>query len=176
MLKVGVDTYVTLDEANEYVNNYFLSSDPLRIQWNAMEDSDREVLLRKAFVQMNQLPYTGKPKNPKQSLPFPRGCTFTTEDWQLVKNAQVEQCVAISDPVAIQDFENRIKIRRAGVVKYTIGDLSEQFQSGLPSESNATFFGLAEKAYGYLSKWLRGGYKVCTSIKRHYGYPWWWLP
>lgn len=176
MLVLGKDTYITIEQANQYISNYYLSSDPLRIQWEAIEDADKEVLLRKAFVQINSLPYTGRPENNKQSLPFPRACNFTAQDMQNVQNAQAEQAIAISDSVTAQETVDRIKLRRAGVVQYTIGDLSEKFQTGLPSESNATFFGLSEKAYKYLAKWLTGGYRVCTSIKKHYGYPWLYRP
>lgn len=176
MLVVGKDTYITIEQANEYVSNYYLSSDPLRIQWEASSEEDKEVLLRKAFNQINSLPFIGKPKRVDQPLPFPRYCDFKPQDMQNVQYAQVEQAIAISDIVTAQENVDRIKLRRAGVVQYTIGDLSEKFQSGLPSESNATMFGLSEKAYGFLSKWLKGGYHVCTSIKRRHGRPWWWLP
>lgn len=172
MLVVGVDTYITIQEANEYVSKYFLTTDPLRIQWEALTDDDKEVLLRKSFDQINQLPFTGEPKDPKQFLPFPRKCNFTAQDMENVKRAQAEQAIAISDTVTAQETADRIKLRRAGVVQYTIGDLSEKFQSGLPSESNATFFGLSEKAYKLLAKWLSGGYRICTSTKKHCGYPW----
>lgn len=173
MLIIGEDTYVTLDEANQYIKNYYLSSDPLRVQWESTADTDKEILLRKSFSQINELPFTGKPTNAKQSLPFPRGCKFTEQDWQKVKYAQTEQAVGVLDTVAVQEYENRLKLRRAGVLQYTIGDLSEKFQTGLPSESNATYFGLNEKAYKYLKDWLQGGYKVCTSIKPRRGHPWW---
>ena len=171
MLTVGVDTYVTLVEANQYVSNYYVSTDPLRVQWEATADADKEVMLRRAFVQINSLPYTGRPKN---SLPFPRACNFTAQDMQKVKYAQTEQSIAISDPITAQETEDRLKLRRAGVTQYTIGDLSEKFQNGLPVDSNATFYSLSEKAYRYLKKWLQGGYRVCTSTKKPCGYPWPW--
>lgn len=174
-LTVGVDTYITLAEANEYVSKYYTSTDPLRVQWEALSEGDCEVLLRQSFEQINGLPFAGRPTNPKQLLPFPRGDHFTAQDMQQVKYAQAEQSLAISDPVASQETEDRIKLRRAGVVQYTIGDLSEKFQDGLPEESNANFFGMSIKAYKYLKKWLQGGYRVCTSIKRPCGYPWPWL-
>ena len=67
MLIIGEDTYVTLDEANQYIKNYYLSSDPLRVQWESTADTDKEILLRKSFSQINELPFTGKPTNAKQS-------------------------------------------------------------------------------------------------------------
>ncbi len=174
-LVVGVDTYITIAEANEYVSHYYLSADPLRIQWENTSEEDREVMLRKSFAQINNLPFTGKPKNPNQTLPFPRAGKFTAQDMQKVKNAQAEQALAISDPVTSQETEDRLKLRRAGVVQYTIGDLSEKFQDGLPVDSNENFYCLSEKAYAYLKRWLQGGYRVCTSIKKPCGYPWPWL-
>lgn len=175
MLTVGVDTYITLQEANEYVTKYFISSDPLRVQWEATDESDREVYLRRAFEQINGLPFTGKPKSEKQTLPFPRYGLWTAGDLLKVKNAQAEQSIAITDTVAVSEIEDRVRLRRAGVQSYKIGDLSETFNGGLPSESNTNFFGLSERAYKYLSKWLRGGYKICISIKKPCG-PLWWYP
>ena len=176
MLTVGVDTYVTLEEANQYISDHFASTDPLRIQWEAMSEGDREVYLRKAFVQINQLPYTGKPVKNTQTLPFPRyaqdGFTvvYNTDN---LKKAQTEQAIGLTDTVAAQDVSDRLRLRRAGVRSYRIGDLSETFVNGTPSESASNFFGLVEAAYRYLSGWLRGGYKICTSIKEHFGLRWW---
>lgn len=174
-LELGIDTYITIQEMNEYVSKYYPSSDPLRIQWESMAEDDQEVYLRRAFIQINSLPFTGKPKTTKQTLPFPRYGNFTAADLLNVKNAQAEQAIAITDTLALQEVEERIRLRRAGVVQYRIGDLQEKFQSGLPVDSNANFFGLSQKAYNYLAKWLKGGYQVCTSTKRHYGL-WWWFP
>ena len=171
MLQVGVDTYITIEEMNQYVTTHFVSSDALRVQWEATSEEDQEVWLRRAFDQINSLPYTGRPKNPKQKLPFPR---HGQVDFLNVKYAQAEQAIAITDTVEQQEINDRLRLRRAGVTEYRIGDLQEKFNGQIPSASNGTFFGLAEKAYSYLSKWLRGGYKVCTSIKPHYGIRWWY--
>lgn len=173
-LIVNVDTYITIQEMNEYVSKYYPASDPLRVQWEAMSEADQEVYLRNAFIQINSLPYTGKPKTSKQTLPFPRYGNFTEQDLLNVKYAQAEQSIALTDAVTIDEVSRRNALRRAGVVQYRIGDLQEKFQDGLPANSNANFFGLSEKAYTYLSKWLKGGYRVCTSIKRHYGIRWWY--
>lgn len=164
-----VETYITLEEANNYIAEYYTSTDPLRIQWEAMSDDDKEVYLRKSFAQINELPYVGRPKNINQPYPFPRCENWKANDMQRVKYAQAEQSIFLTDAVIAQEVNDRIRLRRAGVVEYRIGDLQEKFQSGLPANSNANFFGLSEKAYSYLSKWLQGGYKVCTSIKKPCG-------
>lgn len=162
---VGEDTYVTLDEATEYIEKYYGRRDPLRIAWEEQEPRDKVILLRRAFQKINSLPYTGRPLNPKQVLPFPR----ETGNFQNVKYAQTEQAMAFIDTVTQQEFDERMHLRRAGVKSYKIGDLSETFVDGNAAGSNANCFGLSERAYNYLSCWLRGGYNICTSIKCRYG-------
>ena len=167
-LIVNKDTYITLEEANTYLSQHYVSTDPLLIQWNSLSDNDKEVFLRRAFDQMNSLPYTGRPKNPKQLLPFPRH-NFDSNDYLKIKYAQAEQSISYTDMINSNEVADRIRLRRAGVIQYSIGDLSERFQSGLPVESNANFFGMCEKSYKYLSKWLQGGYEICTSTRHRCG-------
>lgn len=177
MIRFGVDTYITLVEADTYVNTHYVFNDPLRIQWNEMSPDDKEVYIRKAFEQINMLPYTGRPEHPNQRFPFPRHGEkrWNEFDWDKIKTAQAAQALALSDTVAAQEVEDRIRLRRAGVVNYKIGDLSEHFQSGTPVDGNGNFFGLCETAYKYLSRWLQGGYKICTAIKPHFGIRWYLL-
>lgn len=174
-LEVGKDTYITIEQMNQYVKSYYPSTDSLRIQWEAMSEEDQEVYVRRAFEQINSLPFTGRPKNPNQALPFPR-VNFTSADLLKVQNAQAEQAITLTDTVAVNEFNERIRLRRAGVSSYRIGDLSETFNGKMPSESNTTFFGLSERAYKNLSKWLKGGYAICTPKDKHRCGRLWWLP
>lgn len=162
-------TYITVEEMLEYLSKNYVSTDPLRIQWEAMSAEDQMVHLRKSFNYINSLPYNGRPANPSQEIPFPRAGAFTNMDLLKVKYAQAEQALAISDTVAAQETEERKRLRRAGVTSYKIGDLSETFQGGASALSCGNFFGLSESAYRYLSKWLQGGFNICTSIKRPCG-------
>ena len=163
------ETYITVEEMLDYLRRNYLSNDPLRIQWEAMSAEDQMVLLRKSYHYMNSLPYNGRPASTSQEGAFPRAGTFTEKDLLKVKYAQAEQALAISDTVAAQETEERLRLRRAGVVQYSIGDLSEKFQSGLSSASCGNSYGLSESAYRYLSKWLQGGFNICTSIKKPCG-------
>lgn len=165
----GDETYILPEEMLDYLTRYRLSTDPLRIQWEAMKPEDQEVLLHRAYAQINSLPYKGRPKDSSQEEPFPRDGNFTPKDLLKVKYAQAEQALAISDTVTAQETEDRLRLRRAGVVQYSIGDLSERFQTGMSSVSCGNFYGLSESAYKYLSKWLQGGYNICSSIKRPSG-------
>lgn len=164
------ETYITVEEMLEYLHKNYVSSDPLRIQWEALDQEDSEVYLRRAFNLVNSLPYKGKPASAEQRGAFPRAGKFTEEDLLKVKYAQAEQALALTDAVTAQETEERMRLRRAGVVQYNIGDLSEKFQEGLSAGSCGNFYGLSENAFRYLSKWLQGGYPICTSIKKPSGY------
>lgn len=163
------ETYITVEEMLDYLGKNYLPTDPLRVQWEAMKTEEQIVLLHKSYNYINSLPYNGKPASISQFGAFPRAGTFTQNDLLKVKYAQAEQALAISDTVTAQEAEERKRLRRAGVVQYRIGDLSETFQSGASMMSCGNLFGLSESAYRYLSKWLQGGFNICTSIKRPCG-------
>lgn len=164
------ETYITVEEMLYYLHRNYLSNDPLRIQWEAMSAEDQTVLLCKSYHYINSLPYIGRPASVSQEGAFPRAGAFTEKDLLKVKYAQAEQALAISDTVTAQETEDRKRLRRAGVVQYSIGDLSEKFQDGMSAASCGNFYGLSENAYRYLSKWLQGGFNICTSTKRHCGH------
>lgn len=156
-------TYISLEEMNIYVKENYVSSDPLRIQWEAMSVDDQNVYLRRSYDYINSLPFTGRPARVDQPGAFPRKDNFSSQDFLKVKYAQAEQALTMSDVVASSETEDRLRLRRAGVVEYSIGDLSEKFSGGVATSS------LCESARRYLSKWLQGGFHICTSIKKPCG-------
>lgn len=71
-LEVGIDSYVTLEEANEYISKHFASDDKLLINWNERTDNDKEAKLRESCESINNLKFRGKRKGVGQELEFPR--------------------------------------------------------------------------------------------------------
>ena len=73
-LRVGTDSYVTLEEANDYVKSYYLSNSAEYISWfnSEVSDDDRRAALRQSALSLNNLKYTGRKKLRGQSLAFPR--------------------------------------------------------------------------------------------------------
>ena len=63
MLTFGVDTYVTVEEMTEYINNYYMSDSPYKVNWEK---------LRSATSQIEKYNYQGEKKNKQQVLKFPR--------------------------------------------------------------------------------------------------------
>lgn len=72
MLQVGIDSYVTLEEAEVLAGGAFLSNDKAYSVWKELEDSDKEVLLRNSCLSINNLKFTGRRKKYGQILEFPR--------------------------------------------------------------------------------------------------------
>lgn len=72
MLTVGVDSYVTLAEANSIAAATSLSSDKAYQNWLSLSDNDKEVLLRNSCRDINSLKFDGRRKNLAQKLEFPR--------------------------------------------------------------------------------------------------------
>lgn len=71
-LTIGLDTYCSIDEADEYVcktNNKFA---PLRVIWSVLNDEEKAEYLRMSLAEIENLPFTGKKYNSAQKLSFPR--------------------------------------------------------------------------------------------------------
>lgn len=71
-LNVGVDSYVTLEEAEKIINDNYLSSSDILIKWNTLDDSDKEVMLRTSCRDINNLKFDGRRLKTGQILEFPR--------------------------------------------------------------------------------------------------------
>lgn len=72
MLNVGVDSYVSLQEAENILSSICTSNDSAYAKWRELSDSDKEVLLRNSCRDINSLRFIGKRKNLGQKLEFPR--------------------------------------------------------------------------------------------------------
>lgn len=72
---VGTNSYVTVEEANDYIEAHYLSIDEFRKNWDALTNSDdKAVALIKSTQALNNLKYVGKQKNARTqgNFQFPR--------------------------------------------------------------------------------------------------------
>ena len=67
-----MSSYVTVEEANVYIQNNLLTTDPLRISWEALFDEEKQVLLNRSAAVINSLPFPGRKMNVNQENAFPR--------------------------------------------------------------------------------------------------------
>ena len=156
-LTLYVDTYVSIEQADNYVKSYYRADDPLKSIWDSLQPDDKEVLLRRAFDTLNALPYTGRRLSYKQNLPFPR-YGWVSSDWTAVQNAQIEVALQEADTDAGTAMEEATikRWQSRGVSSIKLGDASYTF-----GKSSVKGFGLPERAYNFIKKWLSGGYGIC---------------
>lgn len=152
--------YVTLAEANNYIETRYLSSDPLRETWDGMSDEDKTVCLMRSLDAIESLPYVGHKMSATQLLAFPR-CP-QTEVPENVKRAQIENALCMSDTSNDEDSALYDKLWRYGIESYTIGNLRETSVDGTWGRSRAGgAHGLASaKAYALLTPYMQGGYRL----------------
>lgn len=143
MMTVGINSYVTLEEAREYA-----AGDKLYEKFADMTDETQEYYLREAAERIDLLPLTGRKKSMMQYMAFPRD--YQSNVPYQVKSAQVaEALVAIDD-----ERSERQELQAQGVTSVTLGQVSESYSG---NGSNFTSLGLkSEKAYHLLRRYIAG--------------------
>lgn len=173
-LTVGVDSYVTIEEATEYLSAHYPSTDERMQAWGELSESDREVFLRRACDSLNCLAYRGETFEALQPLAFPRyfypdGVMSNRkliaplasvypeleEVPREVKSAQIEEAFELACPS--EDTEKSDALSGA-VQSYTIGHLSETFrQAGNGTVESALKSGKAQKL---IRQYTEGAYEI----------------
>ena len=82
MLTVGADSYVTVDEASEYIQAHYPSADARAQAWGELSEADQEVFLRRACDSLSRLSYRGVTFTAFQPLPFP-GIPIPDGRWRI---------------------------------------------------------------------------------------------
>ena len=151
--------YVTLEEANEYVTNHFMSSNVTRVAWESLSDADKEVLLRNSYRAINALTFRGRKACATQPGAFPR---YPSNEVPIeIKEAQIANAVVLSDDSNQEDVTYYDKLRTYGVKSYHIGNLSETLGTPAESSTASSYMGIySQEAMRLLEPWLRGGFKI----------------
>ena len=153
--------YVTLAEANEYIATHYLSTDPLRVEWNSLSDADKSALLLRSFETLELLPYAGRKAVVGQPNAFPR--YPDQEVPNQIKWAQIENGVSLGDSSSTEEAEHYARLWQWGVQSYTIGNLSERISEGAWSSSGSTAAAngiVSTKAYRLLKPYLLGSFRI----------------
>lgn len=159
MMTFGVVGYVSIEEANQYVLEHYMSSDTLRLSWEALEDADKAVLLRRSFQSIESLPFTGHKTDPDQTTAFPR-CPSTSIPLA-IKSAQIEQALIGADAEASEDSKHYEKLWQWGVSSYTIGKLHESLSTGTYGAGALRMAGISSPvASRLLAPFMQGGYNI----------------
>lgn len=151
--------YVTLEEANDYVTDHFMSSNMARVAWESLSDANKMVLLRSSYRAIEMLPFRGRKTEKTQPSAFPRWPS--TDVPQQIKNAQIANAVILADESSQDDIAYYDRLRTFGVKSYHIGNLSETLSTPAESATASSCLGIySQEALRLLSPWLGGGFKI----------------
>ena len=151
--------YVSIEDVNAYKDMYYGSTDPLRLNWEHLEEEDKQVAINRAEREVERLPLHGKPVHSGRA--FPR---YPNPEESLIC-AQQAICELSIQMLGSNAARERYDLQAQGVKSYKIGDLSETFadKSGRSGVDEFVY----SIVYPFLQKWLSGGYRICpTRIKR----------
>lgn len=151
--------YVTLEEANEYVTNHFMSSNMTRVAWESISDADKMVLLRNSYRAIEMLTFRGRKTDMTQPSAFPRWPSMDVP--AQVKEAQIANAIVLADESSREDAEYYDKLRTYGVKSYSVGNLSETLNTPAEGASASSTQGIySQEALRLLGPWLGGGFKI----------------
>lgn len=151
--------YVTLEEANAYVADHFMSSNTTRVAWESLSDADKMVLLRNSYRAIEMLTFRGRKTNGAQPSAFPRWPS--TDVPEQIKHAQIANAIVLADESSQEDVAYYDRLRTYGVKSYHIGNLSETLASSAEGSSASSYKGIySQEAMRLLNPWLCGGFKI----------------
>lgn len=151
--------YVTLEEANEYVTDHFMSSNMTRVAWESLSDADKMVLLRNSHRAIEMLTFNGRKTSKTQPSAFPRWPS--TDVPKQVKDAQIANAIVLADESSREDVDYYDKLRTFGVKAYSVGNLSETLNTPAESANVSSYQGIySQEALRLLGPWLGGGFKI----------------
>lgn len=155
MLEVGVNSYVTIEEADLYVSTFYRVGDQSRDEWFSLDEEDKTALLLQATLAIEHLPIPGRKSKSSQTLMFPRYPEVDVATY--VKYAQAEEALIRNDATVVGEYEDTARRMRRGVRSYRLGNFSEAYRVHKPIEGTV----LSEKTYMLLSPYIGGGFDIC---------------
>lgn len=147
MLTVGVNTYITVDEANQ-----ILSPERDYNRWTTLTNTEKESYLVMATRNIDGMHYTGRKAAPEQTLSFPR--QYQPEVPANIKLAQALQALYLSNtPIYM-----RKQLQSQGVTSIALGKASESY--GNTSSNNSASGILCHDALCLLRPYLLGSVAI----------------
>lgn len=80
MLEVGINSYLTVEEADILVSNNLDDDSEDSLEWNKLNTDSKEKLLIKGTRLVDKLPYLGIKYNPSSELSWPRMINFNKKE------------------------------------------------------------------------------------------------
>lgn len=175
MLTVGIDSFVTVEYADNYLASHYLSTDTRLTEWFSLSAQDKEIYLVRGCEALKCLKYRGVLFSAMQPLPFPR---YFGEGYSMVYDtlfapeaeiypqlkdvplsviyAQIEEAFELSCPSVDTEISEDIN---GAVESYSIGHLSETFRKADSSSVESVL--TSRKAQSYIREFVGGDYEIC---------------
>lgn len=156
-LQVGKNSYVTVEEADVYVQLHYRCEDIAHI-WRHC--CCKEAKLLEACEELEGLPFPGFARR-DQGLLFPRFPSHKVPE--AIKAAQIEIALYSLKPEtqsAAAQFSQRQSLQKQGVKSFSVDDISETYTGAASMETEALFL-LDARISRLLSRYLNGGYATC---------------
>lgn len=155
-------SYATVEQADKYVQEHFISTDPVRLSWEDLSEEDKQVILNVSAEAINSLPFPGRKKDPNQEDAFPR-CP-STQVPPAIFAAQIENAISMADSSSSDDAALYQRMWSFGIASYRIGNLSESIgnASGGASMSASMLQNgiVSTKAQALLKPFVGGAYCI----------------
>jgi hypothetical protein len=142
-ITVGENSYIDIDEANEYFTGRLHAE-----SWGETSDADKEKALKQATKEIDRQPLTGRKATDTQALAFPR--YPDSEVPEVVKEACCEVALALLE----RGNSQRRKLQQEGVQSFTLGNMSESYTAGAGKGL------LSQEAKELLRPWLIGAVHI----------------
>lgn len=163
-LIIGQNTYITTEECNELLSNYYGPNSDMVALYEGLDDEAKEAYLYRSFLDMQRLPYRGFKKDKGQKAAFPRVNKFGYEsDEEMVKLAQALNSTVFVLEDSSEENDASIKkilgYGRYGLKQYRLGSFSVSLDGTQYADASSTLSksGLVEEV---LAQWLKGSVPI----------------
>ena len=147
-IEIGINSYMSLDEANEIMEEELLSNDSDLIAWKALSDTDKEKLIIIGTRLVDKLPFLGIKYNDKIVLQWPR--VMNNKEVECPRDIKIGLLKQVLRDYSNKD-KNETKLQELGVKSYSIKNASISFSD---VNSNKLSNGVYKDIYlEYFSKW-----------------------
>lgn len=161
-MTVGVNSYISVEEADEIVRLLLRPYDELRVFWSVLDEGEKESYLMRSAQQIDTLVFTGRKSMIGQSMQFPRNAEMGVSD--AVKQASVYNALGLMNADIKATADKQLQLFKSlGVFKNLRLDQTSMraiatAENAAPEEVKIPIASSA--AYGILKKYMRGSFFI----------------
>lgn len=148
MLTVGVDTFISVEDADKYVDDNYFDKPSFLDKWKSLTVEQKESCLRRNTGYINNLKYYGNRLNLSQPLAFPRymplrsaGTVYIPYISQLVNNQYINCGVEEQE-----DLKNGLKVAGIATIVNSLYEL--RYSDVIEESTEQEFEGLVSVKVG----------------------------